>query len=98
VWVIRLRINVVVFITLIIMAALLSILIPLSNAANTVGPNYKNVTVRTSVNITNAMPEVLSVNIYDVTNNSLRNITVNAGLLKISQAMPHFVTGMAIMI
>lgn len=53
-----------------------------SNAANTNGSNYKNVTVWTHVNITNSRPLVLSVFIYEDTNTSIRNITLNAGSLR----------------
>ncbi len=61
---------------------ILSIVVP-SRALNTPGPNYKNVTVNTYVNITNAKPEVLSVRVYQDTNVSLRNITVSAGSLRL---------------
>jgi len=54
----------------------------ISKAANTPGPNYKNVTVWTHVNITNSKPEVLQVIITQDTNFSLRNITLNAGLTR----------------
>ncbi|MGV8085991.1 MAG: hypothetical protein ACP5N1_00015 [Candidatus Woesearchaeota archaeon] len=56
--------------------------LPFGVAPNVVGSNYKNVTVQTFVNITNAKPEVLNVTIYESANFSLRNITVNAGSFK----------------
>jgi len=59
--------------------------IPLATAPNIDGPNFKNVTVITKVNITNAKPEVLSVNVYpdtSISNISNRNVTINAGLTK----------------
>jgi hypothetical protein len=62
---------------LIILAALF--IIPSGVAPNTPGPNYKNVTVWTHANITNAKPEVLNVSIYEVLNTSARNITITAG-------------------
>jgi hypothetical protein len=60
----------------------LILLIPLATAPNTVGPNYKNVTVRTQVNITNARPDIMNVTIYELTNISNRNITLSAGGFK----------------
>lgn len=53
------------------------------NAANIVGPNYRNVTVRTYVNITNSKPEILSLVVYQETNISIRNVTLNAGSTRI---------------
>lgn len=53
------------------------------NAANTNGPNNKNVTVRTYVNITNSKPEVLTVFVYQETNLTMRNVTLSAGSTKI---------------
>ncbi|GIU69987.1 MAG: hypothetical protein KatS3mg002_1223 [Candidatus Woesearchaeota archaeon] len=55
------------------------IILSFSNAENIVGNNYRNVTVRTFVNITNARPEVLSVNVYQESNTSLLNITLSGG-------------------
>jgi hypothetical protein len=47
------------------------------------GPNYKNVTVDTTVNITNSLPTVLSVIINtDNTTTGIKNITLNAGTTK----------------
>jgi hypothetical protein len=40
----------------------------------TIGPNYRNISVDTTVNITNALPEVLSVIVNDG-----NSITLNAG-------------------
>src|SRR3989339_269533 len=70
---------------LIITALTMSIFssINMSKAENIVGGNYKNVTVRTYVNITNARPEVLSVYVYQETNYTLRNITLSAGSTRI---------------
>jgi hypothetical protein len=56
------------------------IFIDISNAENIVGSNYRNVTVRTYVNITNARPEVLAVKVYQESNPSLLNITLSGGL------------------
>jgi len=53
--------------------------VQLSKAVNLNGLNNKNVSVRTNVNITNSKPEVLNILIYPDFNNSLRNITLNAG-------------------
>jgi hypothetical protein len=48
------------------------------------GPNYKNVTVDTTVNITNSLPTVLSVIINtDNTTTGIKNITLNAGTTKL---------------
>jgi hypothetical protein len=58
------------------------IVIPLAMAPNIIGPNYKNVTVWTHVNITNSRPEVLNVTVYDSDNSSRRNVTLNAGMYK----------------
>jgi len=55
------------------------VLTSLSNAENIVGDNYRNVTVHTYVNITNARPEVLLVKVYQDTNLSALNITLSAG-------------------
>jgi hypothetical protein len=58
------------------------LVLPLGIAPNTVGSNYKNVTVWTRVNITNSRPEVLNVTFQDASNASLKNITINAGSTK----------------
>ena len=58
------------------------LIIPIGTAPNIVGPNYKNVTIRTQVNVTNSRPEVISIRVADVDNISLGNITVNAGSFK----------------
>lgn len=60
----------------------IALFVGLSSADNIVGNNYRNVTVRTSVNITNARPEVVAVHIYQGTNNSMRNITLSGGLTR----------------
>lgn len=57
----------------------LAVLIGLSNADNIVGDNYRNVTVHTYVNITNARPEVLLVKVYQENNLSRLNITLAGG-------------------
>jgi len=57
-------------------------ILPLGIAPNNVSLNYKNVTVWTHVNITNAKPEVLNVTIFEATNSSARNITIAAGSVK----------------
>jgi hypothetical protein len=62
-----------------LLIVLLVLLMPIGIAPNTVGPNYRNVTVQTNVNITNSKPEIVNITIQDVTNFSLRNITLNAG-------------------
>jgi len=74
----------IIAITFVVITLLLSVfmLLPSSFAANIVGTNYKNVTVHTSVNITNSKPEVLGVVIYDSTNSALNNITISAGGFK----------------
>ena len=51
-------------------------------APNIVGPNYRNVTVHTEVNISNSKPEVLNVSVYESQNASLINITITAGYTK----------------
>ena len=56
-----------------------AVILPLAMADNIVGSNYRNVTVRTSVNITNSKPEVIAVAIYQESNVSLRNITLSGG-------------------
>jgi len=70
-----------VLITL-ISVVVVAMLLPIGIAPNNISLNYKNVTVRTQVNITNARPEVLNVTIYEDINNSARNITLNAGSFK----------------
>jgi len=60
----------------------LILLIPLATAPNNVSANYNNVTVRTYVNITNARPEVINITLYEQTNSSNKNITLNAGSFK----------------
>lgn len=60
----------------------LVLVLPLGIAPNTPGPNYKNVTVWTRVNLTNSRPEVLNVTFQDAANASLKNITISAGVLK----------------
>jgi len=50
-----------------------------SNAANQHDSNYKNVTVWTHVNITNSKPEILALQVFQETNVSQKNITLNAG-------------------
>ena len=55
----------------------------ISWAANANGPNNKNVTVWTHVNITNAKPEVLQVLVYQETNASAKNITLSAGSIRL---------------
>lgn len=55
------------------------LLLSLSHADNIVGDNYRNVTVHTYVNITNARPEVLAVRVYQETNVSRLNITLAGG-------------------
>jgi hypothetical protein len=54
----------------------------ISNAANNNGPNNKNVTVRTNVNITNSKPEILAITVFPETNSSGNNITLNAGSMR----------------
>jgi hypothetical protein len=54
----------------------------ITKADNIVNGNYKNITVHTSVNITNAKPEVLSVVVYQELNYSQRNITLLGGQLR----------------
>jgi len=56
--------------------------LPISSASNSVNTNYKDITVHTSVNITNSKPEVLGVIVYDSSNSSLGNITISAGGFK----------------
>jgi hypothetical protein len=51
-------------------------------ALNTIGPNYKNVTVRTNLTITHSKPDVLNVTIYEALNMSNKNITITAGSTK----------------
>ncbi len=55
---------------------------PLGFALNSFGSNYKNVTVTTHANITNAKPEILNLTVYESLNYSYRNVTVSAGYLK----------------
>ncbi|MGV8150818.1 MAG: hypothetical protein ACP5NV_03770 [Candidatus Woesearchaeota archaeon] len=62
---------------------IIAAILPLIKADNIVGNNYRNVTVRTYVNITNSKPEVLAVTIFQESNVSLRNITLSAGSTRI---------------
>jgi len=57
----------------------ISLIARTSIAENTPGENYRNVTVPTRVTISNANPEVLSLNVYQETNASTYNITLSAG-------------------
>ncbi|HYD03643.1 MAG TPA: hypothetical protein VEC16_05070 [Alphaproteobacteria bacterium] len=52
---------------------------PKAIAPNVVGPNYKNVTVQTNLTITSSKPDMMNVTVYDATNSSLINVTLNAG-------------------
>lgn len=71
------------FATIVAVGLLILIMfLPIGTAPNIVGQNYKNVTVRTDVNITNSRPEVLNVTIHDILNSSLKNVTINAGGFK----------------
>jgi len=72
-------VPVLIVLTLILV---LAVILPLGMAPNNVSSNYKNVTVRTQVNITNSRPEVLNVTVSEAVNVSNRNITINAGGLK----------------
>jgi hypothetical protein len=66
-------------IALLVLISLVVLFTGVSKAANIIGDNYRNVTVRTYVNITNARPEVLAVKVYQETNTSLLNITLSGG-------------------
>lgn len=57
-------------------------ILPKAIAPNIVGSNYKNVTLRTFVNITHSKPDVLNVSVYESLNTSARNITITAGGMK----------------
>lgn len=61
--------------------ALYLVLSSLSTYSWSAGPNYRNVSVDTRVNITNALPEVLGVFVSDGFGN-ITNITLNAGSTK----------------
>jgi len=75
--------TIVITITAFLLLALAAIFIlPSAIAPNIPGPNYKNVSVWTHVNITNSKPEVLNVSIYEASNSSLKNVTISAGLTK----------------
>ena len=50
-----------------------------STSANIVGGNYKNITVWTHVNITNAKPEIIALIVYQETTPSVKNITLSGG-------------------
>ena len=70
---------VIIVLTLVLV---LAILLPIGMAPNNASLNYNNVTVWTHVNITNARPEVINISIYELTNSSNTNITLNAGGFK----------------
>jgi hypothetical protein len=72
-------IMVAVFVLLLLAAIFI---VPKAMAPNIPGPNYKNVTVWTRVNITNAKPEVLNTSVYEAFNFTLRNVTITAGYTK----------------
>jgi hypothetical protein len=74
--------NIILALLFVAIITSLVIVLPTSNAANVVGPNYKNVTVRTFVNITNSKPQVLGVSVFETLNVSSRNVTVSAGSTK----------------
>jgi hypothetical protein len=74
--------GVSIVLTFVVGVILLATLLPNVIAPNTVGANYKNVTVRTQVNITNSRPEVINVSIYELVNASNKNITLAAGGFK----------------
>jgi hypothetical protein len=79
------RLTIIYFMIVIVLAVTFFLIsTEISKAANTNinGPNYKNVSVWTYVNITNSKPEILQVSVYLETNYSIRNITLNAGLAR----------------
>ncbi|MFH1174185.1 MAG: hypothetical protein V1725_03575 [archaeon] len=51
-------------------------------SANVPGPNYKNTSVWTRVNITDAMPEFMRIVVQDTAYYSVLNVTLNAGLTR----------------
>jgi hypothetical protein len=77
------RINdTVVLLAFLLLFIGLVFVLPSGIAPNIVGPNHKNVTVTTYVNITHSRPEVLNVSIYELVNMSNRNVTIAAGGIK----------------
>ncbi len=62
---------------------LFAIIASVTHAANLIGSNNRNVTVHTTVNITNSKPEITAVTVFQETNISLRNITLSAGSTRI---------------
>jgi len=74
------KIKKTIMITTFLLLVLTAIfIVPKGIAPNIVGPNYKNVTVWTHVNITHSKPEILNMTIYEMLNISAKNITVTAG-------------------
>jgi hypothetical protein len=69
-------------IIVIVIIALLLIFLPFISATNIDGANYKNVTVHTYVNITNSRPIMLNVTVYQETNFTIKNITLNGGMTR----------------
>jgi hypothetical protein len=67
---------------LVIIAVGITLIANISNAENIPGANYRNVTVPTRVTITNANPEILSVEVYQETNASANNVTLSAGSIR----------------
>ena len=55
------------------------LLSPISKASNIITGNYNNITVHTSVHISNSKPEVLTVRVYQDNTPAVPNITLNAG-------------------
>lgn len=66
-----------------ILFSLVFILLPITKAANINGPNNRNVTFHTNVNITNSRPDVVGIAIYQDINASLQNVTLSAGSLRL---------------
>lgn len=67
----KIRKRVFVLTSLLLFIAILGII----GTSYSIGPNYRNISVDTTVNITNSKPEVLIVDI----DNGISNITLNAG-------------------
>lgn len=77
----RKNVRVALGILLVVSLFFIAVIIPIK-ADNIIGNNYKNITVRTSVNITNSRPDVLSVRVFPETNITFNNVTLSAGSVR----------------
>jgi hypothetical protein len=79
----KISLPLMIVLSLFIIGSLLLLVRPAFSAnSNVPGSNYKNVTVWTRVNITDAQPEFMAIVVQDSSNGSKTNITLLAGLTR----------------